>query len=257
MRFIRYQIPSRTARYGWIWEDLVGPIEGSPFGEYRRLEADIKLENVQILPPVLPGKIICIAVNYSAYAREQGIDAPEVPVLYLKPPSTVIGAYDSIILPPQSSLVEHGATLAVVIGRMARWITPEEALDYVLGYTVANDITARDMMLKDQQWTRAKGFDTFCPLGPWIETQLDANDLLITCRVNDEMRQMDSTHEMLFTIPQMIAFVSSIMTLYPGDVLLTGTPGGVGPLVPGDVLETIIEGIGEIRNPVVEFQRNP
>lgn len=253
MRFIRYQIPSRTARYGWIWEEMVGPIEGSPFGEFRRLEADVKLHDVIILPPVIPTKIICVGYNYSAYAREQGINPPEVPVIYLKPPSAVIGARDQIILPPQSRQVEHGVTLAVVIGKTARWVSAEEADSFILGYTIANDITARDLIERDQQWARAKGFDTFCPLGPWIETQLDASDLLITCRVNDEMRQMDSTHEMLFTIPQLLAFASSVMTLNPGDLLLTGTPGGVGILESGDVLETIIEGIGHLQNPVVKL----
>jgi 2-keto-4-pentenoate hydratase/2-oxohepta-3-ene-1,7-dioic acid hydratase in catechol pathway len=250
MRFIRYEYGKEGPRYGWVLENKVGPLQGSPLGEYRRMEADIPLERVHLLPPVVPEKIICVGRNYAEHAREHGAEVPEYPLIFLKPPSSVIGPGAKIVLPPQSKQVEHEAELAIVIGRTGRWIPTEEALSYVFGFTAANDVTARDLQRKDGQWTRAKGFDTFCPLGPWIETDLDPSDVLITCRVNSEMRQMASTREMVFTISHLIAFVSSIMTLHPGDVILTGTPAGVGPINKGDMVEVDIEGLGVLRNPV-------
>jgi 2-keto-4-pentenoate hydratase/2-oxohepta-3-ene-1,7-dioic acid hydratase in catechol pathway len=250
MRLIRYQRASNPPSAGWVLEDRVGPVEGSIFGEFRREEADLTLESVRLLPPVSPGKIICVGRNYVEHAKEHDSEVPEVPLLFLKPPSTVIGPGDKILLPPQSQRVEHEAELAVVIGRQGRWISPGEALDHVLGYTIANDVTARDLQFRDGQWTRGKGFDTFCPFGPWIETEFDPADAIVTCHVNGEMRQMASTRDMVFSVRQLIAFISSVMTLEPGDLLLTGTPAGVGPLVPGDVVEVSIDGLGTLRNPV-------
>ena len=250
MRFIRYKTGSEAPRYGWIYEDRVGPIEGEPFGEFRRLDAEIPLHMIQILAPVVPGKIICVGRNYAEHAKEQNVEVPEIPLLFMKPPSSVIGTGDTIILPPQSSRVEHEGELGVVIGRTGRWIAAENALSYVFGYTVANDVTARDLQRKDGQWTRGKGFDTFCPLGPWIETELNPTDVLVQTRVNGEMRQMASTREMMFPVEQLIAFISSIMTLNPGDLILTGTPAGIGPLSPGDVVEVSVEGIGALQNSV-------
>jgi 2-keto-4-pentenoate hydratase/2-oxohepta-3-ene-1,7-dioic acid hydratase in catechol pathway len=198
----------------------------------------------------MPGKIICIGRNYVEHAREHNAEVPETPLLFLKPPSSVIGPGDKIILPPQSQQVEHEGELAVVIGRRGRWIPMEQALDYVLGYTIGNDVTARDLQRRDGQWTRGKGFDTFCPLGPWIDTDFDPADALLTCRVNAEIRQMATIRDMVFTIPQLITFISSVMTLEPGDVILTGTPAGVGPMVAGDTVTVEIEGLGELKNPV-------
>lgn len=175
---------------------------------------------------------------------------PESPLLFLKPPSSVIGPDAPILLPPQSERVEHEGELAVVIGKPGRWISPKHAHTHIFGYTLANDVTARDLQRKDGQWTRGKGFDTFCPLGPWIETEFDPSDALLTCHVNGDMRQMGSTRDMVFDVKQLIAFASTIMTLLPGDVILTGTPAGVGPLTPGDVVEVSIEGLGTLRNPV-------
>jgi 2-keto-4-pentenoate hydratase/2-oxohepta-3-ene-1,7-dioic acid hydratase in catechol pathway len=251
MRIIRYQVNNDPARFGWVHEDRYGPIEGSIFDEYRRLEASVPSSDARLLPPVIPGKIICVGRNYAAHAREHDAEVPEVPILFLKPPSSLIGPEERIVLPPQSQQVEHEAELAVVIRRIGRWITADEAYQYVLGYTAANDVTARDLQRRDGQWTRAKGFDTFCPLGPWIETHFDPADALITCHVNGELRQMASTRDMVFRVRQLIAFASSVMTLEPGDVLLTGTPAGVGQLVDGDVVEVAVEGIGTLRNPVV------
>ncbi len=250
MRFVRYQLKKEPLRYGWVFEDRVGPLEGDPFGEYRRLDADIPLDSVRLSAPVTPGKIICVGRNYAAHAKEHGAEVPDVPLLFLKPPSSVIGPGDTIYLPPQSKQVEHEAELVAVIGRRGRWIKTEEAVKFVLGFTAGNDVTARDLQNRDGQWTRSKGFDTFCPLGPWVDTELNPTDVMIVCHVNGEMRQMASTRDMVFRVAQLVAFASSIMTLEPGDVLMTGTPAGVGPLLPGDVVEVSIDGLGALRNPV-------
>lgn len=255
MRLIRFQTPETPPTYGWVLENehgvQVGRLEGSPFAEYRRLEAVFKFEDVKLLPPVLPGKILCIGRNYVAHAKEHGAEVPDVPLLFMKPTTSLIAHGEAISLPPQSKQVEHEAELVVVIGKRGRWISPEDALQYVFGYTIGNDVTARDLQRRDHQWTRAKGFDTFCPLGPWVETDFDPADSLITCKVNGEMRQMGSTRDMVFNVRQLIAFISSIMTLEPGDLIMTGTPAGVGPLLPGDQVEVSIEGIGTLKNPVV------
>lgn len=252
MRFVRYQTQTEPARFGWLLEDKVGPIEGSPFSEFRRLEADRALETVRLLAPVQPSKVICVGRNYAAHAKEHNAEVPEVPLLFFKPPSSVIGPGEQIILPPQSQQVEHEAELVVVISRRGRWIPPEEAHQYVLGYTTGNDVTARDLQRRDNQWTRAKGFDTFCPLGPWIETDFDPADVIVTCHVNGEMRQMASTRDMVFSVRHLIAYASSVMTLEAGDLIFTGTPAGVGPILPGDVVEVTVEGVGTLRNPVIE-----
>lgn len=250
MRLIRFRLGDAPPRFGWVQGDSVGMLEGSPFETFRRLEADIPLSTVRLHAPVLPSKIICVGRNYAAHAKEHGVAVPEVPLIFLKPPSAVIGPGKTIYLPPQSQQVEHEAELAVVIGRRGRWIQPGEAHQYVLGYTVGNDVTARDLQNRDNQWSRAKGFDTFCPLGPWIDTEFDPADAVVSCRVNDDLRQMASTRDMIFTIRQIIAYASSVMTLEPGDVFMTGTPSGVGRLQPGDLLETAIEGLGTLQNPV-------
>ncbi len=250
MRFVRYQYKDDEVKQGWLHEMMVGPVEGSIFGEFQRQEASLPLERVRLFAPLVPGKIICVGRNYTAHARERNAEVPEVPMIFLKPQSAVIGHEQPILLPPQSQRVEHEAELVAVIGKPGRWISADNALDYVLGYMVGNDVTARDLQNRDGQWTRAKGFDTFCPIGPWIETVLDSSDVMITCHVNGEMRQMGSTRDMVFNIKQLLSFVSSIMTLSPGDLLFTGTPSGVGPLLPGDRVEVHIEGIGTLSNPI-------
>lgn len=247
MKIIRFKHKGQVV-FGWIYQDEVGLIDGDIFNEYRRLETELHLERIDLLSPIDPGKIICIARNYEEHAREHQVEIPEYPMIFLKPPSAVIGANARIQIPPQSEQVEHEAELAVVIGKSCKWIEPEAAYEHILGYTIANDVTARDLQYKDGQWTRAKGFDTFCPLGPWIETELDPSDLLISCRVNGELRQMSSTKEMIFPISQLVSYVSTIMTLQPGDVVLTGTPAGVGSLETGDEVEISIEGIGTLKN---------
>lgn len=250
MRFVRYQVKNALPRYGWVLEDQVGPVEGDPLGEFRRLEATLPLASVRLLPPILPSKIVCIGRNYAAHAREHDADIPEVPLIFLKPPSAIIGHRDTILLPPQSQQVEHEGELVVVIGKKARWVPLEGARSVIFGYTVGNDVTARDLQRRDGQWTRGKGFDTFCAYGPWIETDFDPSDALVTCHVNGEMRQMASTQDLIFNVNQLIAFISSVMTLEPGDLVFTGTPAGVSPLRPGDTVEVKVEGIGTLSNPV-------
>lgn len=252
MRIIRYQSASQPAAFGWVKEHKIGKIDGSPFTQFSREEAEIEFDSVVLLPPVVPSKIICVGRNYAAHAAEHDAEVPEVPLIFLKPPSTVIPHGGTIYLPPQSKRVEHEAELAVVIGKTGRWISPDEAQDFIFGFTIANDVSARDLQFQDGQWTRGKGFDTFCPLGPWIETDFDPSDAVITCHVNEEIRQMASTRDMVFNVKQLIAYASSVMTLFPGDLLLTGTPAGVNTLQDGDVVEVAIEGIGTLRNEVAE-----
>jgi len=255
MRIIRYQQQRLPPQWGWLQDEHVGPLSGSPFEPYHRAEAEISLEKVEILAPVTPGKIIAVGRNYVEHAREHQVEVPDTPLIFLKPPSTVIGANMPILIPPQSKRVDYEAELAVVIGKKGRWIDILRVDEYVFGYCIGNDVTARDLQENDKLWTRAKGFDTFCPLGPWIETHLDPSDVLITTRVNGEIRQMTSTREMVFNIPQLIVYISSIMTLNPGDVILSGTPSGVGQLNPGDEIVIMIEGIGELKNSVAKEMR--
>jgi 2-keto-4-pentenoate hydratase/2-oxohepta-3-ene-1,7-dioic acid hydratase in catechol pathway len=250
MRFVRFQSGIEGPQFGWIDKDRVGPLTASSVGEFRRLDAILALSQVKLLAPILPSKIICVGRNYAEHAREHGAEVPEYPTLFTKPPSAVIGPEDHIVLPPQSQQVEHEAELAIVIGKRGRWISEEQANRYIFGYTIANDVTARDLQERDGQWTRAKGFDTFCPLGPWIETEIDVSDVLISCRVNGDLRQMASSREMVFPISHIIAYISSVMTLEPGDVILTGTPAGVGVLKSGDTVEITIDGLGTLKNSV-------
>ncbi len=251
MRYVRYQPGFLDPKYGWILDDLLGELEGSPFDAYRRMEADTPLTKVRLLAPVLPGKIVGVVQNFVKPSPEVGDEVPQIPSIYFKPPSSVIGTGQPIVLPPQSRQIEHEVQLAVVIGRTGRWITSEKAKNFIFGYTIATNVIARDLQKFDHQEVRAYSFDTFLSLGPWMETELDVTDLLLTCRVKEELRQMASTREMIFTIPQLIAFVSSIMTLNPGDVILTGTPAGSGMLSPGDSVRSSIEGIGDLVNSVV------
>jgi 2-keto-4-pentenoate hydratase/2-oxohepta-3-ene-1,7-dioic acid hydratase in catechol pathway len=251
MRIVRYQIKNESPRYGWILEEKIGPVEGDIFGEYRRLEVETALAEAKLLAPAQPSKIICIGRNFAEHAKEHDAEVPKVPLIFMKPPSAIINPGEAIVLPPQSQQVEHEAELVAVLGKRARNVIAEQAHGCVYGYTVGNDVTARDLQRSDGQWTRAKGFDTFCPFGPWIDTDFDASDALITCKVGGQPRQMASTRDMVFNVGQLIAFISSVMTLEPGDLIFTGTPAGVGPLKPGDTVVVEIEGLGRLSNPVV------
>lgn len=242
-------------RWGVVEGGRVYELNGTPFDGWECGAEMGLLDNLQLLAPAVPTKVICVGRNYPAHAAEHGGEVPPEPLLFLKPPSSVIGPGTPIVLPPQSEQVEHEAELAVVIGRCCRDVTRQEAWDYTLGVTCGNDVTARDLQRRDDQWTRAKGFDTFCPLGPWLVTGLsetDVADLEVVCRVNGEPRQRGRTSEMAFSPAQLIAYAAGIMTLEPGDVILTGTPAGVGPLAAGDVVEVEVESIGLLRNPVTD-----
>lgn len=250
MKFLRYE-QEGIINWGWYFEDRIGKIEGNIFGDYRRFESNILIQDVKLLPPVKPSKIICIGRNYASHAAEHQVEVPEIPLIFLKPPSAIIGDHDRIVLPPQSKLVEHEAELGVVIGKRGRWIDPDDAEDYIFGYTIANDVTARDLQRSDGQWTRGKGFDTFCPVGPFIESDFDPADSLLTCKVNQQVRQMASTRDMVFPVERLVAFISSVMTLEAGDLILTGTPAGVGILKDKDMVEIEIEGLGVLSNQVI------
>ncbi|NYB52951.1 MAG: fumarylacetoacetate hydrolase family protein [Methanobacteriaceae archaeon] len=223
----------------------------SPFDDLERKDF-YSLDEIKILPPVQPSKVVCVGLNYRDHAEELNMPLPDEPILFLKPPTTVIGHEESIIYPPQSHHVDYEAELAIVIGSQAHFISEGDALDYVAGYTVLNDVTARDLQEKDGQWTRAKSFDTFCPLGPWIETELDPSNQRICMKVNEEVKQDSNTKNMIFPPEELVSFISQIMTLKPGDVIATGTPPGVGPLQVGDVTEVCVEGIGILKNKVIQ-----
>lgn len=253
VRVVRVRVGDRAA-WGTVRGDDVFELREGPFALDFEPGAGLgRLDELELLAPTVPTKIVCVGRNYVAHAAEHGADVPREPLLFLKPPSSVLPPGGSIELPPLSSRVEHEGELAVVIGRRCRNVAKTEAWRHVLGITCGNDVTARDLQRADGQWTRGKGFDTFCPLGPWIRVGLreaDAASLDICCRVNGEVRQVGSTAEMVFSPAELIAAIAAVMTLEPGDVILTGTPAGVGPLTGGDVVEVEIERIGILRNRV-------
>jgi len=238
--------------YGTAEPEGVRLLRGSPLVEWQETETVIPYAKVHLLAPVFPTKIVAVGRNYDDHALELGNPVPEEPMIFLKPPTTVIGPDQPVVIPDAIGEVHHEAELAVVLGSVARRVRAEDVELVLLGYTAANDVTARELQHRDGQWTRAKGFDTFCPLGPAIETELDPLEpLLVECRVNGDVRQSGRTSEMIFGVAELVEFVSDVMTLLPGDVILTGTPPGVGPIVPGDRVEVEIEGIGTLANPVV------
>lgn len=231
-------------------EAEVERLDGGPYGDRRGNGVRHPAAELRLLAPVEPGKIVAIGRNYAEHAAELGNAVPDVPIVFLKPSTSVVGPDDAIELPPQSREVHFEAELAVVIGRRCRSVPADRFGEVVLGYTCANDVSARDLQKSDKQWGRAKGFDTFCPLGPWVETDLDPADVAVRSRVGGELRQDGRTSQMIHSVGELIAHVSAAMTLLPGDVLLTGTPAGVGPLAVGDTVEVEVEGIGTLRNPV-------
>ena len=233
----------------------VAEIEGHPFGQLRFTGQRWALADVRLLSPMLPSKVVCVGRNYAEHAKELGNELPTEPLLFLKPSTSVIGPGDVIRLPAQSKRVDHEAELAVVIGPPgARRVDRAGAQRAIFGYTCANDVTARDLQHGDGQWTRAKGFDSFCPLGPWIVTGMDATDVEIRCEVGEEVRQLGRTSEMIFDPPTIVSYISHIMTLLPGDVVLTGTPEGVGPLADGEAVTVTISGIGSLVNRVATLE---
>jgi len=252
MKLCRF-LYSGSVRLGRIEGEKVIVCEGDLLGSLSRTGEVLNLSSVRLLAPLAPGKIIGIGRNYAEHARELGNLPPEAePLIFLKAPSALISPGDPILLPKASQRVDHEAELGVVIGRVARDLSEaENPLDYVLGYSCVNDVTARDLQKKDVQFTRAKSFDTFFPFGPWIETELDPSSVQVTARVNGQVRQQGNTREMIFPISRLIRFLTGIMTLYPGDLIATGTPAGVAPLVPNDIVEVEVESIGVLSNPMI------
>ncbi|WP_458041793.1 MULTISPECIES: fumarylacetoacetate hydrolase family protein [Bacteria] len=251
MKIVRFS-HEETIRYGIVdGTDLV-VLEGDPmFAGFGTTGERVALGEVSLLAPVIPrSKVVCVGKNYHDHAAEMGGEAPAEPLLFLKPNTSVIGPGDSIVRPPQSSRTDFEGELAVVIGRIAKNVPAASALDYVFGYTLGNDVTARDLQKSDGQWARAKGFDTFCPLGPAIETDFDSAAATLQTRVNGEVKQSAPLTDMIHSVADIIAYASAVFTLLPGDVILTGTPAGIGPVVAGDVVEVEISGLGVLRNPV-------
>jgi 2-keto-4-pentenoate hydratase/2-oxohepta-3-ene-1,7-dioic acid hydratase in catechol pathway len=252
MKIVRVDAEADDITYGAVEPDGIRLYHGSPFFQWERSETVLPITEVKLLSPVIPTKIIAIGKNYADHAAEMGSDVPTTPVLFLKPPTAVIGPLSPIKRPPESSNVHYEGELAVVMGKVTRNVSPEDALGHILGYTAANDVTARDLQRSDGQWTRAKGFDTFLPLGPAIDTEFDpAEPHTITTSVNGVIKQEGVTSDLVFGVADLVSFISRVMTLLPSDVILTGTPAGVGPIVEGDRVEVEIEGIGVLLNPVV------
>ncbi|MCX5612000.1 MULTISPECIES: fumarylacetoacetate hydrolase family protein [unclassified Streptomyces] len=260
MRIARFSIDGNVA-FGVVEGDVAPGAEGElvldiikgiPFADFELSGTKVPLSKVRLLPPVLPNKVVAIGRNYAEHAAELGNAVPETPITFFKPSTSVVGPGDPIAYPSFSQDLHHEAELAVVIGRMCREVPKERVKDVILGYTCANDVTARDVQQREKQWARAKGFDSSCPLGPWIETDLDPSDLTIQCTVNGEQRQLGRTSDMVRSIEDLIVHITEAMTLLPGDVILTGTPAGVGPLNVGDEVAVTIEGIGTLTNKVIK-----
>ncbi|HTZ46642.1 MAG TPA: fumarylacetoacetate hydrolase family protein [Verrucomicrobiae bacterium] len=257
MKFCRFLPLSSTAGrahapvYGLLDADCVREISGLPWAGWVEGHTIWDLHNIKFLAPCEPSKIVCVGRNYAAHAAELGNEMPKEPLIFLKPPSSLLGPDQPILLPSASKRVEHEGELGVIIGKKCSQLADDaDPLSYVLGYTCLNDVTARDFQKSDVQFTRAKGFDTFCPIGPHIQTQLDPTNVLVECRVNGQLRQSGNTSLMAFPVSFIIRWISHVMTLLPGDLIATGTPAGVGPLVPDDSVEVSVAGIGVLRNPV-------
>ena len=251
MKIVRFDQEGRSG-YGVLDRENILPIWENPFAGITETGETLVLSDVTLLAPCEPSKIVALGLNYRDHAAEFGHQVPEEPLIFLKPSTAVIGPEAAIIYPKMSRRVDYEAELAVVIGKTAHRVREDDALKYVLGYTCLNDVTARDLQKKDGLFTRAKGFDTFAAMGPWIETAIgDPDNVMVEAYLNGEPRQHASTSNMVFGVRRLIAFISEVMTLLPGDVISTGTPSGIGPMRPGDVVEVRVEGIGTLRNQVL------
>ena len=252
MQIVRFRAAGKT-RYGALERSGVVEYSGTPWSLFKRGRRRYALRQVVLLAPAVPSKVVAVGLNYRDHAAEMGLPIPDEPRIFLKPPTAIIGPDDPIVLPPQSTRVEHEAELAVVMKKRCRNVPIERVRDYVLGYTCLNDVTARDIQARDRGPTRAKAFDTFCPLGPCIATDIEPNAVTVEAFVNGVVRQSGSTKDFVFPVEDVVARVSEVMTLLPGDVIATGTPAGVGPLSAGDHVEIRIDGIGTLKNPVVKL----
>lgn len=258
MRIIRFSAPEKLGvgtdpLFGVLNDqDAILVLRGDPiYSGIIPAEKSLKLSDVKLLAPVLPrSKVVCIGKNYADHAAEMDSEVPSEPIIFIKPNTSVIGPNELIIWPRMSERVDYEAELAIVIGRICKEVPASKAKDVIYGYTLANDVTARDLQKKDGQWSRAKGFDTFCPLGPWIETEFIPGDQKITSTLNGEVKQSSMLSEMIFKVPQIVEFVTNVMTLLPGDVILTGTPAGIGPMPSGASITVAIDGLGALTNKV-------
>ncbi len=255
MKIVRFTAGGK-AGYGILDGETVQFFMGTPYGRIRTTDHYHRLSDVKLLPPCQPSKIVALGLNYRSHAAEVNHRLPAEPLIFIKPSTAVIGPEDSIVYPPSSERIDYEGELGVVISTCARRVTKEEAGRYILGYTCVNDVTARDLQSRDKQWTRSKGFDTFCPIGPCIETQLDPNHLSLETRLNGEISQQTNTSDLIFPADELVSFISHVMTLLPGDVIATGTTSGIGPMQPGDTVEVTIENIGTLRNYVVGQETN-
>ena len=251
MRIVRFST-GRNARYGVLEGEKIRGLRGSPFARVAFDGSGFDLRDVNLLAPCTPSKIVCLGLNYRSHAEETKLPIPKVPLIFLKPSTAVIGPDDEIVLPRYSRRVDYEGEMGVVIGRKARHVPEEKAEEFILGYTCLNDVSERHNQRDDGQWSRAKGYDTFAPLGPWIETDVVPDDLKLETRLNGELRQSARTSDLIFRVSGLVSFISGVMTLLPGDVIATGTPAGIGRMSPGDIVEISIEGIGRLRNTVVQ-----
>lgn len=247
MKIIRFEYQGKE-KYGYVDDELITVVTGNIFTGVTETKETVPVGEVKILPPIVPSKIVGLGLNYRKHVEEIKFKIPEEPLIFLKPPSSIIGHMDHIIYPANTNRVDYEGELGVVIGKKARYVKEEEALDYVLGYTAVNDVSARDYQDREGQWTRGKGFDTFCPVGPVIATSLDPDNLNIETRLNGKTVQSSNTNDMIFKTALQISFISNVMTLLPGDLIATGTPSGIGPMKKGDIVEIEIEGIGILKN---------
>lgn len=250
VKIVRFSDNGDT-KYGILSGGSVEEIEGKPYKAVKKLKQRHKLSDVKLLAPCEPTKIIAMGLNYHEHAKEMGVKIPSTPLTFLKPSTAVIGHGENIVYPSSSCRVDYEGEMAVIMKKAAWRVPLEEALDYVLGYTCFNDVTARDLQKKDIQWTRAKSFDTFAVVGPWLETDFNPNDAVIETYLNGELKQKASTSDMIYSVAEIIHFISHVMTLLPGDIIATGTPCGIGPMYPGDNVEVKIKSLGTLRNKVV------
>ena len=250
MKIVRYTTDKRT-EYG-IWHgELIQSFSGTPYSRFKPIDRYHKLSDVRLLSPCKPSKIVAVGLNYHSHAKEVKMPIPDEPLIFLKPSTAVIGPEDNIVYPESSQRVDYEGELGVVIKRKTKHVSRDEALSHILGYTCFDDVTARDLQYKDKKWTRAKGFDTFAPIGPCIETELDPGNVFVETYLNGELRQRANTSDLIFSVPELVSFISHIMTLLPGDVIATGTTSGIGPMKRGDTIEIKIEPIGILRNYIV------
>ncbi len=251
MKIVRYTIGRKTA-YGILDGDIIHSLTGAPYRHLIRTGHTHSISDIKLLAPCTPSKIVALGVNYRSHGEEMSHRIPAEPLIFIKPSTSVIGPGANINYPPSSQRVDYEGELGAVIGKRTRPVSIQEAREFIFGYTCVNDVTARDIQARDKQWTRSKGFDTFCPIGPCIETELDARNLTLETRLNGERKQHTSTADLIFPVYELVSFISHVMTLLPGDVIATGTTSGVGPMQPGDMVEVEIEGIGILRNYVAK-----